>query len=163
MADFFASVVRKRNDAHLLWLTMGSRERVWQLMSERGIGEKNFSIHSVAPREMPSYLAAGDVGISFIKRCFSKLASSPTKNAEYLACGLPIVINSGIGDSDALPAIIINDFNDRDFDAAWSAIEAAVNDPNVKMKSRSIAEKVFDLETVGAERYAHLYKSVFSA
>jgi hypothetical protein len=131
-------------------------------MSERGISEDNFSIHSVAPKEMPSYLSAGDVGISFIKRCFSKLASSPTKNAEYLACGLPIVINSGIGDSDTLPAIIINDFNDREFDAAWKAIEASVNDPDVKMKSRSIAKKVFDLETVGAERYAHLYKSVLS-
>src|ERR1044072_7374635 len=102
MADFFASIVKKRNDAHLLWLTMGSRERVRQLMSARGIGEENFSIHAVAPKLIPSYLAAGDVGISFIKRCFSKLASSPTKNAEYLACGLPIVINAGIGDSDTL-------------------------------------------------------------
>ncbi|HEX7334878.1 MAG TPA: glycosyltransferase [Pyrinomonadaceae bacterium] len=162
MADFFASIVRKRNDAHLLWLTMGSRERVQQLMSERGINQGNYSVHSVAPKQMPSYLSAGDVGISFIKRCFSKLASSPTKNAEYLACGLPIVINSGIGDSDALPAIVINDFNDRDFDAAWTAIEEAVNDPNVKTKSRAVAEEVFDLNTVGAERYAQLYKSVFS-
>jgi glycosyltransferase involved in cell wall biosynthesis len=162
MADFFASIVRKRNDAHLLWLTMGSRDRVRQLMSARGISEENFSIHSVAPKEMPSYLAAGDVGISFIKRCFSKLASSPTKNGEYLACGLPIVINLGIGDSDALSAILIDDFSDREFDAAWTAIETAVNDPNVKMKSRAVAEEVFDLETVGAERYARLYKSVFS-
>ena len=162
MADFFASVVRKRNDAHLLWLTMGSRERVRQLMSARGISEENFSIHSVAPREIPSYLAAGDVGISFIKRCFSKLASSPTKNGEYLACGLPIVINSGIGDSDALAAILIDDFNERDFDAAWTAIEVAVNDPNIRTKARAVAEEVFDLETVGAERYAGLYKSVFS-
>ena len=162
MADFFASMVRKRNDAHLLWLTMGSRERVRQLMSARGISEENFSIHSVAPKEMPSYLAAGDVGISFIKRCFSKLASSPTKNGEYLACGLPIVINSGIGDSDALSAILIEDFNDRDFETAWTAIEAAVNDPNVRTKARAVAEEVFDLETVGAERYAQLYKSVFS-
>ena len=162
MADFFASIVRKRNDAHLLWLTMGSRDRVRQLMSARGISEENFSIHSVAPKEMPSYLAAGDVGISFIKRCFSKLASSPTKNGEYLACGLPIVINTGIGDSDALSAILIDDFSDREFDAACTAIETAVNDPNVKMKSRAVAEEVFDLETVGAERYARLYKSVFS-
>src|SRR6185295_13279348 len=100
------SVVRKRNDAHLLWLTTGSRERVRQLMSARGISEDNFSVRSVVPKEMPSYLAAGDVGLSFIKRCFSKLASSPTKNGEYLACGLPLVINAGIGDSDAL----INDW-----------------------------------------------------
>ena len=163
MADFFANIVRKRNDAHLLWLTMGSRERVQQLMSSRGINEVNYSIHSVAPKQMPSYLAAGDVGISFIKRCFSKLASSPTKNAEYLACGLPIVINAGIGDSDKLvdewhAGILINDF-----DTTWTAMHQLINDPNIKAKVRSVAEKVFDLETVGAERYVDLYKSVFSA
>jgi glycosyltransferase involved in cell wall biosynthesis len=167
MADFFASVVRKRNDAHLLWLTTGSRERVRQLMSARGISEDHFSIRAVAPKEMPSYLAAGDVGLSFIKRCFSKLASSPTKNGEYLACGLPIVINSGIGDSDELvkesqAAISINDFNDREFDKAWSALQEVVNDPEIKAKARVAAESVFDLNTVGAERYAHLYEALLN-
>ena len=166
MADFFASIVRRRNDAHLLWLTTGSRERVRQLMSGRGISEDHFSIRAVAPREMPSYLAAGDVGLSFIKRCFSKLASSPTKNGEYLACGLPIVINSGIGDSDALvkeskAAISIDEFNDREFDDAWAAIQKAVADPNIKAIARATAEAVFDLHSVGAERYARLYEDLF--
>ncbi|HEV8168760.1 MAG TPA: glycosyltransferase, partial [Pyrinomonadaceae bacterium] len=64
MADFFARVVQKESDAHLLWLTKGSRERVGQLMSARGIGENNFSVRAVSPKEVPSYLAAGDVGIA---------------------------------------------------------------------------------------------------
>jgi glycosyltransferase involved in cell wall biosynthesis len=167
MADFFASVVRKENDAHLLWLTTGSHDRVRQLMSVRGIDEDHFSVRAVTPKEMPAYLAAGDVGISFIKRCLSKLASSPTKNAEYLACGLPIVINSGIGDSDALvtetqAAVLIEDFGEQDFEGAWTAIKKVVDDPESKAKARVAAEQVFDLETVGAERYAQLYESVFS-
>jgi len=165
MADFFAHVVRKQNNAHLLWLTTGSHERVRQLMSARGVGEDHFSVRAVAPKEISSYLAAGDVGISFIKRCLSKLASSPTKNGEYLACGLPIVINSGIGDSDALvnespPAVLVNDFNEREFDDAWAAIRKLVNEPNIRTKVRMLAEKVFDLETVGASRYARLYEAV---
>ena len=144
---------------------MGSRERVRQLMSARGISEDHYSIRSVAPKEMPSYLAAGDVGMSFIKRCFSKLASSPTKNGEYLACGLPIVINSGIGDSDRLAdetqaAILIDDFKDRDFDSAWAAIQEIVNDPDIKEKARVAAERIFDVSTVGAERYATLYQAL---
>jgi glycosyltransferase involved in cell wall biosynthesis len=167
MADFFASVVRKRSDAHLLWLTTGSRERVRQLMSARGINEDHFSIRTVTPKEMPSYLAAGDVGLSFIKRCFSKLASSPTKNGEYLACGLPIVINSGIGDSDGLvdesqAGILIDNFNEQDFDAAWTAIQELVNDPNIKAKARAAAERIFDLNRVGAERYARLYEALLN-
>jgi glycosyltransferase involved in cell wall biosynthesis len=167
MADFFASVVRKRNDAHLLWLTTGSRERVRQLMSARGISADHFSIRTVPPKEMPSYLAAGDVGLSFIKRCFSKLASSPTKNGEYLACGLPIVINAGIGDSDSLvdesqAGVLIDNFDEHDFDAAWTAIQELVNDPNIQAKARAAAEKVFDLNSVGAERYARLYEALLN-
>lgn len=167
MADFFASVVRKRTDAHLLWLTTGSRERVKQLMSARGISEDHFSIRTVSPQQMPSYLAAGDVGLAFIKRCFSKLASSPTKNGEYLACGLPIVINSGIGDSDGLvhesqAGILIDNFNEQDFDNTWTAIQELVNDPNIKAKARAAAEKIFDLNRVGAERYARLYEALLS-
>ena len=165
MADFFSKIVRKRNDAHLLWLTMGSRDRVRQLMSARGISEDHYSIRAVSPKEMPSYLAAGDIGMSFIKRCFSKLASSPTKNAEYLACGLPIIVNAGIGDSDRLAeetdaAILIEDLNDRDFDSAWAAIQQLVNDPGIKEKARVAAEKIFDVSTVGADRYATLYQAV---
>ena len=166
MADFFASIVRWQKDAHLLWLTTGSHDRVRQLMSAHGIGAENFSVRGVRPKEIPAYLAAGDVGISFIKRCLSKLASSPTKNAEYLACGLPIVINSGIGDSDALanesPAVIlIDDFNERDFESAWNTLQKMVADPNMKSEARALAEKVFDLKAVGAERYVGLYESVF--
>ena len=167
MADFFASVGRRQAEAHLLWLTTGSHERVQQLMSARGIGKEHFSVRAVTPKEMPAYLAAGDVGISFIKRCLSKLASSPTKNAEYLACGLPIVINSGIGDSDALvnetqAAVLIEDFSEQDFEGAWTAIKKVIGDPEIKAKARIAAEKIFDLETVGAGRYARLYESVFS-
>lgn len=165
MADFFASVVRKRNDAHLLWLTTGSQERVRHLMETRGIGERNFSVRSVSSSAVPSYLAAGDVGIAFIKRCVSKLASSPTKNGEYLACGLPIVINAGIGDSDALvnhwqAGVLLEDFSDRHFDDAYTAIEKLARDPQVKMKTRNVAEKLFDLESIGGSRYAALYERV---
>ena len=46
-------------------------------------------------------------GLYFIKPCFSKFASSPTKMAEYLALGIPIITNSDIGDSD----YFINDLN----------------------------------------------------
>ena len=167
MADFFARVVQKESDAHLLWLTKGSRERVRQLMSARGIGENNFSVRAVSPKEVPSYLAAGDVGIAFIKRCFSKLASSPTKNGEYLACGLPIVINSGIGDSDELvngsqAGIAIDDFGAQDFENAWVGIQQLVSDPEIKAKARALAERVFDLEAVGAERYARLYEEILT-
>ena len=41
MADFFARVVQRRTDAHLLWLTTGDPERVQQLMSARRIRQRS--------------------------------------------------------------------------------------------------------------------------
>ena len=165
MVDFFAALLKGSQNAHLLWLTNGSPDRVRELMRSRRVETKNFSVLSVASAEVPSYLAAADAGLAFIKRCISKLASSPTKNGEYLACGLPLVINAGVGDSDALvndwkAGVLIEEFTDAEFAEAGRAIEAMVARPEVREKARAVAEQLFDLNVIGGERYASLYERV---
>ena len=167
MADFFASLVRRNSQAHLLWLTTGSHDRVRELMNSRNIKTSNYSVLSVAAGDVPSYLAAADAGLSFIKRCVSKVASSPTKNGEYLACGLPVIINEGIGDSDALvdewhAGVLIEEFNETEYEAAAREIEAMVTAPEARVKARRVAEQLFHLETVGGARYAALYRRVLN-
>lgn len=167
MADFFACLVRRRPNAHLLWLTTGSQERVKRLMQQRNINDSTFSIRSVPAREVPSYLSAADAGIAFIKPCFSKLASSPTKNGEYLACGLPLILNAGIGDSDALindwgVGTLVKEMVEEQYVDSIDRIGMIANDPGVKTKTRAVARELFDLQTVGGERYAALYEEVFS-
>jgi glycosyltransferase involved in cell wall biosynthesis len=165
MADFFASFLRHNREAHLMWLTTGSHDRVRELMRARDVGADNFSVRAVASGEVPSYLAAADVGLAFIKRCVSKIASSPTKNGEYLACGLPLVINAGVGDSDLLidewkAGVLIDDFSEEDYLKAGREIEALVWEPRVRESARAVAERVFDLGTIAGERYASLYERV---
>ena len=168
MADFFASFLKRNSDAHLLWLTTGSHDRVRELMRSRNVGAENFSVLSIASSAVPSYLAAADAGMAFIKRCVSKIASSPTKNGEYLACGLPLIINAGVGDSDALindwkAGVLIDDFTEEEFDEAGRSIEAMVTQPEARKSARAVAEKLFDLNKIGAERYASLYEKVLDA
>jgi glycosyltransferase involved in cell wall biosynthesis len=166
MADFFANFIRRRSDAHMLWLTNGSHDRVKQLMNSRNIAADHFSVMSVPARLVSSYLAAADAGLSFIKPCISKLASSPTKNAEYLACGLPLIINTGIGDSDALvndwkAGVLLEEFTDQEYTRIGDLIQTIAAEPDVRTKARAVAREVFDLETIGAERYAALYERVY--
>ena len=165
MADFFASFLKQKSDAHLLWLTTGSHDRVRELMRARNVDAGHFSVRAVASSEVPSYLAAADVGLAYIKRCVSKIASSPTKNGEYLACGLPLVINAGVGDSDVLinewkAGVLIEDFGDEDYLRAAREIELMLADREVRSKARLVAERVFNLESVAGERYASLYEAV---
>jgi glycosyltransferase involved in cell wall biosynthesis len=163
MVDFFAAVLKSRGDAHLLWLTTGSHDRVRELMSSRNVEAGNFSVLSIPSSSVPSYLAAADAGMAFIKRCVSKIASSPTKNGEYLACGLPLIINAGVGDSDALindwkAGVLIENFTEEEYAGAGRSIEAMVAQPEVRQKARAVAERLFDLHKIGGERYATLYE-----
>jgi glycosyltransferase involved in cell wall biosynthesis len=168
MADFFAAVLKRRADAHALWLTPGKHERISSLMQQRDVRADRYTVIAVASDEVPSYLSAGDVGIAFIKRCFSKLASSPTKYAEYLACGLPLVINAGIGDSDSLvleesAGVLIDDFSEDEYAQAATHIDGFARDQeSTRARSRDVAERLFDVRKVGVERYARLYDAVLN-
>jgi glycosyltransferase involved in cell wall biosynthesis len=132
-------------------------------MRDRGLSSDDYRVVAAAPREVPSYLSASDAGLAFIKKCFSKIASSPTKYAEYLGCGLPLIINQGIGDSDALiedeqVGALISEFNAAEYSAAARLIENLAQDPETsRLHSRAVAEKLFDVKKIGAENYARLY------
>lgn len=168
MADFFSEVLKQRPDAHFLWLTPTRHERLRNLMQERRIDESSYTVLAAASRDVASYLSAGDVGLAFIKSCFSKLASSPTKYAEYLGCGLPLLINSGVGDSDALitqegVGALVTEFKSSEYAKVITTIERFVRDaPETRRRTRAVAERLFDVRTVGADRYASLYERVFS-
>lgn len=166
MADFFAALLRERDGAHFLWLSPSGHDRIENIMRLRGIAPDSFSIHAAASSDVPSYLCASDVGLAFIKPCFSKLASSPTKLAEYLGCGLPIIINAGVGDSDTLVTgeevgAMVADFNAQEYLRASQRIAELLAEPEkIKRRARAVAEKLFDVHDVGVNRYARLYEAV---
>ena len=168
MADFFAQLRACHPDAHFLWLTPTKHERIRNMMEQRQISRDSYTVLAVTTQEVPSYLSAGDVGLAFIKPCFSKLASSPTKYAEYLACGLPVIINEGIGDSDGLisreqAGALISEFNQAEYGRAVFAVDALLSDAQkTRARMRDIAERLFDVRTVGMQRYARLYEAVLN-
>lgn len=166
MADFFVALQRRRRNAYFLWLTPARHERVHELMRARGTSENDYTVLASSSRDVPSYLSTADAGLAFIKPCFSKLASSPTKYAEYLGCGLPLIINEGVGDSDALitrekVGALVRDFNELEYANAAGIIESFAGDPEqTRRRTREVAERLFDVRRIGAERYARLYKTV---
>lgn len=166
MADFFASLTRTRDDAHFLWLTPDRHEWVKSLMRGRGVAEENYTVRAARPADVASYLSASDAGIAFIKPCFSKLASSPTKTAEYLACGLPVVLNAGVGDSDALVTrervgALVSNHTEDEYARAAAELSRMLDDREATRRhTREVAERLFDVSRTGLERYARLYERV---
>jgi glycosyltransferase involved in cell wall biosynthesis len=169
MADFFVTMRKQRPTAHFLWLTPGRHERVHELMRARGVSESDYSVVASAPRDVPSYLSAGDAGLAFIKPCFSKLASSPTKYAEYLGCGLPLIINEGVGDSDVLitrekVGALVHDFSESEYAGASALIDDFAGSPEqTRRRTREVAQRLFDVRTIGVQRYGRLYENVLTS
>jgi glycosyltransferase involved in cell wall biosynthesis len=166
MADFFSALLAERDDAHFLWLTPRDHDAVRALMRARGIAEGKYTVRAARSEEVASFLSAADAGLAFIKPCFSKLASSPTKTAEYLACGLPVVLNAGVGDSDVLVTrervgALVEHFSGDDYRRAARAVAAMLSERDaVRRHSREVAERLFDVRRTGLERYARLYEKV---
>jgi glycosyltransferase involved in cell wall biosynthesis len=166
MADFFSALLQEYSDAHALWLTPSGHDKIRSLMTARGADPARYSIVASPPEEVRSYLSASEAGLAFIKPCFSKLASSPTKNAEYLACGLPVIINSDVGDSDTLVneegvGELVRFFSRESYLAAVSKLRSSFADTGeTRARTRSVAERLFDVNGVGIKRYNRLYRNV---
>lgn len=52
--------------------------------------------------EVPHWIGVADLSVIFIRADLSKLGCSPTKLAETLACGIPVIANAGFGDIDRI-------------------------------------------------------------
>lgn len=168
MGDFFLALRKQIPQAHFLWLTPSRHDRVNLIMRAHGLSDNDYTVLAVAPSDVPAFLSASDAGLAFIKPCFSKLASSPTKYAEYLGCGLPLIINAGIGDSDALitsekVGALVKAFTEDQYrDAASTIARFANNAEQTRRLTRTVAERLFDVRTVGGRRYAHLYQNLLA-
>jgi len=168
MAELFCSLIRNGDDWHFLWLTRASPVLIHAVMRKRGVKADRYSIVEASPAAVPAYLSAADAAVAFYKPALSRLATSPVKVAEYLACGLPIVLNAGIGDSEELinreaVGALVHDFIEAEYASAAKSLEkfiAARTD--TRKRSRAVAERLFDLESVGGARYAKLYEQLLA-
>lgn len=163
MVSFFQVARRTLPELFFLILANGSSEAIWATLRKHGIDEKDAAVRWARFEELPGYLSAADAGVAFIRPCLSKRSSSPTKYAEYLACGLPIVINGGIGDVDVLiekedAGVLVRDFNVEEY--ARAATELRRQMLRARETFRKIAENHFSLLGHAYPAYGRLYERI---
>lgn len=163
IADFLSAAKEKYPRTYAIFLTQSNPELIVPLLVERGFSPSDYLVRKVSPAEVPRYLAASDAALSFVKATYATLSRSPTKNAEYLACGVPIIANRGVGDVDELieengVGVIVNEFTPTGYASALAEISEL---GDVAGRCRATASREFDLETVGGIRYRRIYERVF--
>jgi len=160
MLDFFNAYQSKNTQAVFLFVTNENPQLILDEAKKKGIAENNIRIVSSSRNKMPLYISLFDFSIFFILPSFSKQASSPVKQGELMSMGVPIVCNSGIGDSDSIvnryhAGIVLPNLTNEEFektDLNTSAYNSVV--------TRSGAKEYFDSEK-GIELYSDLYERLW--
>jgi glycosyltransferase involved in cell wall biosynthesis len=165
MAEFLATAYRQNPSTFVMILTQSAPEMITGPLLRSGVPGGSMLVRRVAPEDVPRYLRAADLAVSFIRPTYSKQASSPTKIAEYLACGLPVISNAGVGDLDEVletdrVGIVLRRFHHDAYIAALDAADALRADPDTATRCVESARRRFDLDTVGGARYRRLYRRV---
>lgn len=133
------------------------------LQSKLSAGESN--IFSSSQREMATIIPNFAYGLAICSESAgpSLKGAVPTKIAEFLACGRPVVVNQGLGDFDDLfenyaAGITIPTDKSKLKDAALDLLRI-LNDPETPLRCRELAETHFSLKK-GIESYLNLYKKM---
>jgi glycosyltransferase involved in cell wall biosynthesis len=66
--------------------------------------EAGVIVRSVAHADIQHYLALADLGLLLRDRSPVNRVASPVKFAEYLACGVPVLVTPGVGDFSGMVA-----------------------------------------------------------
>lgn len=158
MIDFFQCLSKKNKNAVFLLITNSPVEEVKNKLIAHNIKEEKFRVTSVLYREVPKYMAASDISISFIKPVYSKMSSSPVKIGETLSMGIPMII-SNIGDAGKIEkkevCYLVNEFTKEEYNSVIDTVLAS--DLDNKELVRASAKQHFSLQE-GINKYKEVYK-----
>jgi glycosyltransferase involved in cell wall biosynthesis len=164
MIDFF-SVISKYyiNNSFFLIITNNLSSSIHRAIQLKNISEKNYKIVHMSYKDLKEILPLASISLMFYKRFLSKAGCCPTKFGESLACGLPVVINSGIGDTEEIIkaeriGVVVEEFSEVAYKKAAEQLMQLLSEQDVlRQRCCAAAEKYFSL-TKGTEKYWQVYQ-----
>lgn len=166
MLDFFKVLRSKMKNAYFLFLSPGEKSFIEAQMLRAKIPKDCFLIKEVPYNDVPKWLSYADFSIFFIRPIFSKKGSCPTKLAESLACGLPVIINSGIGDYDELVkkgnvGVIVSEFSLDNYTHAVDELQKLLESKDLRNRCSRFAKEYYSLDG-GIEKYQQIYQDLIN-
>jgi glycosyltransferase involved in cell wall biosynthesis len=157
MLVFFKKIKEIIPNSKFHFLTKDNPEIILSQCKNLGIELKNILIEESDIWNIPFKTRNWNLSLCFIKPSYSKIFSSPTKQGELMAMGIPIICNSGVGDVDYIvekynSGFILNDFNKINFNKI-------LNTNFKKQKLKEGANQYFSLEK-GVISYEKIYKEI---
>ena len=142
-------------------VTKDDPQELLRQLSVFGILKGDIEIYSASSDRMPHEITKFDIIVMFFISDFSKLGSAPTRFGEALACGIPCVVNSSVGDLDKIVyknnvGVVLTEFSDMAMQQKCNEIMSLIEDDLLKNRCREVSKKYFSLE-LAANAYKELY------
>jgi glycosyltransferase involved in cell wall biosynthesis len=164
MLLFFKTLLETNPSYVMLVLTKDDANKLRNEAIDLGITDDQLVITYSDRKRLPLFMAMANFSIFFIRNSFSKMASSPTKHAELMGMGIPVVCND-IGDTgniikETKTGMVVNEFDKIFLEGAVKEIQQL--EQLDKEHIRNCAARYFDLE-VGAGKYLGLYEAMMQS
>jgi glycosyltransferase involved in cell wall biosynthesis len=162
MLDLYNVLLQRNPALRFLILSHDGLEPLRNRASALGIPQ-SYIVHVAAERkDVPSLMSLMSASVFFILPAYSKKASSPTKQGELMAMGVPVICNDGVGDSAAIvnryqSGWVLSECKEEEYQKVADNWESIVSLD--KAATRKGAEDYFSLEK-GVEAYHGIYESI---
>lgn len=166
-ARAIAHLFRLRPDARLVIANRSEHELIRTSLERHGVPADRYEILSLTPTEVPRFLDGVDATVFFIKQTYSKTASAPTKLAEFLASGIPCLVNHGVGDMGEIVeaervGAAVHSFDDVTLLDGVQRLLNDLEDEGLPVRCRDTSERLFSVER-GVRGYDLIYQNLACA
>lgn len=165
MLDFFKTAKDYfNNQAFFLLLINNIFPEIHSSVKDKGIADSDFRVIHVQSEEVPAYLSVADTGIYFINS-YMKSTSFPIKFGEFLSCGLPVILNAGIGDTDRIVrehgvGVVIERFDKIEYQRAMAELSRVLSKrETISASCRQIATQYLAVDEA-ANKYSAMYEAI---
>ncbi|SFT66654.1 Glycosyltransferase involved in cell wall bisynthesis [Lishizhenia tianjinensis] len=102
MMALYANLRRSKQKPVFLFVSKEDPEYILSEAKKLNIPIEEIIVTSCLHHEVPLYMSIFDLSVFFILPAYSKKASSPVKQGELMAMGIPLICNAGVGDTDKI-------------------------------------------------------------
>jgi glycosyltransferase involved in cell wall biosynthesis len=161
---FFDAVARADPTARFELISRDPSDSILTALNPSPAWREHLHIEAALPEQMPAIVQRHTASVMFFTGGLSKLGSSPTRMAEVLGCGRPVVANPGVGDvepviSRHLVGVLARGATATEMDACVAELLTLLSDPELAHRCRRTAEELFSLEG-GTAAYRQLYADI---
>jgi glycosyltransferase involved in cell wall biosynthesis len=127
MMQFCKVLLDKIPQTKFLFISPHRHEIILNAAKKYNIPSEKVIVKKVERHEVPTLLSFSDYSLFFIKPCYSKISSSPTKHGEIMAMGIPVITNAGVGDVEEITnkyngGIVLKSLNKAEYNKAAELI-----------------------------------------